>query len=99
MIKWLEYPTELGKAPDEIELLGAFEFNEHTYYAYKFKSNDFITKDFMLGIVGGYEKNKLTAVTTGGTFSKFEVLKEDYMEQAAELAQFIYDYWVNYSQR
>lgn len=95
MIKWLEYPTELGKIPDEIELIGKFEFNNHMYYAYKFKSNDFIVKDFMLGIAGGYEKDKITSITTGCTFSKFEVLKDNYIQQAIELVEFIYSYWSN----
>lgn len=93
MINWLEYPTELGKVPDMIELLGKFDYKGYDCYAYKFKSNDFRIKDYMLGVVGGYEKNKITSINTGWTFSKFELLEEDYMKQAVELVEFINNLW------
>lgn len=93
MIEWLKYPTELGKVPDEISLLGEFEFNSQICYAYKFKSNSFRTKEYMLGIVGGYEPNKTTARNSGLTFSAFEIVDNDYMKQANKLAQFMFDLW------
>lgn len=93
MINWLEYPTELGKVPDSIELLGIFDYNGYDCYAYKFKSNDFRIKDYMLGVVGGYEKNKITDIDTGWTFSKFELLEDDYIKQALELVEFMNNLW------
>ena len=93
MINWLEYPTELGKKPDSIELLGKFDYNGYDCYAYKFKSNDFRIKDYMLGVVGGYEKNKITTNDTGWTFSKFDLLEDDYMKQAFKLVEFMNDLW------
>ena len=93
MINWLEYPTELGKKPDSIELLGKFDYNGYDCYEYKFKSNDFRIKDYMLGVVGGYEKNKITTNDTGWTFSKFDLLEDDYMKQAFKLVEFMNDLW------
>lgn len=95
LIKWLMYPTELGCVPDEIELLTTFDFNNETCYAFKFKSNNFIKKDFLLGISGGYKNKKLTSINTGLTFSKFEEVQDNFMDQAIALAQFISDYWKN----
>lgn len=92
MINWLVYPTELGKEPDEIELLGELDYNNYIYYIFKFKSNDFRIKDYMLGISGGYEKNKITSNSTGATFSNFEAVESDFMEQAKRIVNFITNY-------
>ena len=47
----------------------------------------------MLGVVGGYEKNKITTNDTGWTFSKFDLLEDDYMKQAFKLVEFMNDLW------
>lgn len=47
----------------------------------------------MLGLVGGFEIGKLTSITNGYTFSKFEPIEENYKKQADELIEFIKDYW------
>ena len=93
MIKWLMYPTELGKIPDDIKLIGQFEYNGLVCYAFKFKSNDFRIKDYMLGIAGGYDKSKLTSEDSGLTFSKFEKVEEDFLKQAKNIAEFIFEHW------
>lgn len=95
MINWLEYPTELGKTPDSIELLGKFDYKGYDCYAYKFKSNAYKIKDYMLGVVGGFEKDKITDINTGWTFSKFELLEDEYMKQSLELVEFIDNLWMN----
>ncbi len=82
MIHWLMYPTELGKEPDEIELIDTFTEDGYQYYLFKFKSESYSVKDYMLGLDGGYMEGELTAKTNGMTFSKFEALEENYMEQA-----------------
>ena len=93
MIKWLVYPTELGSMPDKLELLGEFMFNDKKCYAYKFSKEDFSIFGDLLGIVGGYETDKITARNSGYTFSKFDTVEEDWKKQAEELAAFIYDHW------
>lgn len=99
MINWLSYPTELGKEPDEIELLGKLELDNIIYYIYRFKCSSFRIKDYMLAVAGGYEKDKLTSNTTGVTFSKFEPVKTDFMQQAKEIVEFISGYWSNRAQQ
>ena len=95
MIRWLEYPTELGTKPDKIELLGDFEFNNSRMYAFKFSKEGFKFKGDLLGISGGYPLDKVSAKTNGYTFSKFESVKDDWKEQAIDIATFIYNMWMN----
>ena len=93
MVKWLEYPKELGSKPDTIELLGDFVFNNTKCYAYKFSKEDFSIKGDLLGISGGYPLDKVSSKSCGYTFSKFEVLSNDWKKQATELAEFIDRCW------
>ena len=95
MINWLSYPTELGSAPEKIELLGFFIFNDTKCYAFKFSKRGFSIEGDLIGISGGYPIDKITANPSGYTFSKFENISDDWNKQANELAQFIYDYWKN----
>lgn len=93
MVKWLSYPTELGSKPDKIELLGSFIFNDTKCFAFSFSKEDFQIKGNLLGVSGGYPMEAVTSNPCGYTFSKFEVLKEDWKAQAIELVSFISDYW------
>lgn len=94
MRRWLKYPNELGSDPDMIELLGEFIFDKQKCYAYKFKKNGFPIEGELIGISGGYPINKVSANTSGYTFSKFEkVSNENWQQQAIELATFISNCW------
>ena len=95
MIKWLEYPTELGHKPESIELLCKFDVDGATCYAYKFKDSTFRIKDYMIGVSGGYSKGKITAQDTGWTFSNFETVNDNYLEQAQAMVDQIKGYWEN----
>ena len=95
MIRWLEYPTEIGHKPEIIELLGEFEIDGIVCYAYKFKDSNFKIKDYMIGISGGYEKGKITACDTGWTFSNFELVNDNYINQAKSMVEQIKGYWEN----
>ena len=95
MINWLKYPTELGQEPDEIQLLGNIEIDNEIVYIYKFKSEIFKDKGEMIGISGAYQKNKITSITSGLTFSKFETVEGDFIKQGKELAEFIMEAWKN----
>lgn len=97
MIRWLEYPTELGEVPEEIELLGTFMCDGNVCYMYKFKNSNFRIKEYMLGVSGGYEKDKITARNTGWTFSNFEEIKDDYTAQAKGLVEQMKSHWKNYN--
>lgn len=69
MVRWLMYPTELGKAPDEIVYIGkiTYLFKKEVYHVFKYRS-DSDTLDEKL-------KNKWLigwSSDDGGTFSNFD---------------------------
>ena len=95
MIRWLNYPTELGSNPDKIELLGEFIYDNTKCFAYKFSKNDFKISGDLLGVSGGFPLDKISSITSGYTFSKFENLSADWEKQAKELVEFISNHWKN----
>lgn len=67
LVHWLTYPTELGKAPDEIELLGKIR-KKGDYYIFKFKSDsDTLSDELKNKYLIGWANND------GGTFSNFDL--------------------------
>ena len=69
MIQWLMYPTELGKAPEEIEYVGKVTrlFRKEEYHIFKYRSDsenldEALKNKWLLGWVS----------EDGGTFSEFE---------------------------
>ena len=74
MVDWLIYPTELGRVPDEIELMNVFDTEEEEYYLFRFKSIEaFEEEGWMAGVSGPYDKNEKPTTLSGGyTFSHFE---------------------------
>lgn len=70
MVQWLKYPTELGRAPDEIEYLGRIRKGE-VYHIFKFKSESDTLSDDLKGkwLIGW-------SGSDGGTFSNFDKLAE-----------------------
>ena len=93
MIDWLRYPTELNGFPDKIELLGEVVINNTKCYAFKFSKNDFSIKGDLLGIAGGYPLDRVSAMSTGYTFSKFEPVTENWQQQAKEIVNMIAEHW------
>ena len=76
MIEWLEFPTELGTAPDELEYLEAFEVEDGDgvgqVLAMRFRMHepgDFA--EWMVGIVGPLRPDDENGYRTWVTFSKF----------------------------
>lgn len=69
LVHWLTYPTELGKAPEEIEYIGkiTYRLKRDVYYVFKFRSDSDTLDETM--------KNKWLigwSSEEGGTFSNFE---------------------------
>lgn len=95
MVRWLCYPTELGSKPDNIEMLGSFIFNNSKCFAFKFSKESFSIKGDLLGITGGYPVDKVSSISSGFTFSKFDILSNDWKNQALDLAKFILSCWEN----
>ena len=68
MIEWLSDPSELGKAPNKIEYVSSFKYNEMTYYIFKFKKG--LLGKWLVGVAGGFEGDDLEPC--GHTYSDFQ---------------------------
>jgi hypothetical protein len=61
LVNWLEFPTELGRAPDEIGLMRVIVLDAHEqlrYYVFKFKTSKprwAARLGWMLGVCGPYD--------------------------------------------
>ncbi|MFC1834942.1 hypothetical protein ACFL2Q_09430 [Thermodesulfobacteriota bacterium] len=86
LVQWLVYPTELGRVPDEIELMKVH--SEHSEgpegildtYLFRFRSNQpnhWGKQSWMAGISGPYaRKDSPTIESIGTTFSAFDAWDE-----------------------
>ena len=77
LVRWLTYPSELGKAPDEIEYIGKVR-KGGVYYVFRFRSDSTNLDDetqgkWLIGWSGAH----------GGTFSNFD-LYQDYALETAD---------------
>lgn len=77
LVNWLEFPTELGRAPDEILLLKIvtleLQIRIH-YYVFKFRTTAPLwakTLGWMLGVCGPYDSNSMPFDRPGRIFSRF----------------------------
>jgi hypothetical protein len=105
MVNWLIYPTELGRAPDEIELMKVVSEDTKTsdgvieFYLFRFKSNapDWADKDWMAGLSGPFlAKDGLNTDSYGYTFSAFEKWEEKPIdEHVAEIREIINNWKAN----
>lgn len=93
MIDWLSYPTELGKEPDSITLIGTIERENLIFYIYKFTSDKFKDRGEMIGLSGSFIKGSITTSEAGFVFSKFETVKDDYKKQAEDIIELIANQW------
>ena len=77
LIRWLTYPSELGKLPDEIEYIGRVRKGGF-YYIFRFRSdsenlNDELRGEWLIGWSGPH----------GSTFSNFDAYN-DYAQESTE---------------
>lgn len=57
LANWLEFPTELGTAPDEIQLVKSVSINEMIYYVFKYRTKPphwAAPNNWMIGVSGPY---------------------------------------------
>ena len=69
LVRWLTYPTELGKVPDEIVYIGKIKqlFKKEVFYVFRFRSDsDTLGDDLKNKWLIGWSSNE------GGTFSNFD---------------------------
>ena len=69
LVRWLTFPTELGKAPDEIVYIGRIKqlFKKEVFHVFKFRSDSDTLEDGLKNKwLIGWSSNE------GGTFSNFD---------------------------
>jgi hypothetical protein len=78
MVRWLAYPTELGRPPDEIDLIEVVTRRgangETDYYVFRFRTlppHWAATDGWQAGVAGPYPRGRLS-VSPSGTFSDFQ---------------------------
>lgn len=76
LVRWLEFPTEHGFCPNEIEFLKTVpvEFDKKTflYYVFKFKDDELHEgEEWSLGVVGPYFEKSKPYDFPAATFSRF----------------------------
>lgn len=78
MVHWLTYPTELGRKPDEIHLLGKARVKKEDFYIFKYRSDSSTLSEDLRGewLIGWSNPD-------GGTFSNFDKLS-DYTKKTPE---------------
>jgi hypothetical protein len=79
LVNWLEFPTEIGFAPDQIQFETIIELAEPEalgYYVFKFKVDrpQWPTKDWMIGVCGPYQEKSLPYDIPDRIFSRFNVI-------------------------
>ena len=81
LVNWLEFPTELNSAPDQVELFTKVTLleNDETfdYFVYKYKINPpprGLSADWMLGVVGPFTSDSQPYEMPQRIFSRFNVL-------------------------
>jgi len=90
LVNWLEFPTELGNAPDEVEFLtkvAFFDGEELDYYVFKYKTKipHWVGKNnWMLGVSGPYLKNSLPFDVPLRVFSRFNTVDSISPEQEVQ---------------
>jgi hypothetical protein len=81
MVRWLEFPTELGSAPSAIQLMKVVsedvggEHGTMDWYLFRFRSNDpdWKRQGWMAGVAGPFERaQEPTTRDLGDTFSSFD---------------------------
>ncbi|GAE87316.1 hypothetical protein [Acetivibrio straminisolvens] len=103
MVDWLVYPTELGRVPDEIELMNIFDDEDMEYYLFRFRccsSEYWQEKGWMAGVAGPFDKrNSPTTLAEGHTFSHFEKWESKRPEEHFEsIVGNLKEYWMKLAQ-
>ena len=66
LVRWLTYPTELGKEPDEIEFLGKVKVKKENFHIFRYKSDSDNLAELKNQWLIGWSGDQ------GGTFSNFD---------------------------
>ena len=86
LVRWLTYPTELGKVPDEIVYIGKIRqlFKKEVFHVFKFRSDsDTLGDELKNKWLVGWSSNE------GGTFSNFDEFAPFEMETTEKTLKLI----------
>lgn len=81
LVNWLEFPTELGKPPDEIEMvrkINLWSDEELAYYVFKFRIDAphwAAQYNWMIGVVGPYQNDTSPYQEPLKIFSRFNSIQ------------------------
>jgi hypothetical protein len=90
LVSWLEFPTELGTPPDEIEYIQKVTLQDNGeahYYAFRYRMmNVHWATEFgwMIGVAGPYRSDTMPYDIPGKVFSRFKIAEQTSCE--AEVA-------------
>ncbi len=89
LVNWLEFPTELGKAPDEIEVIKKVTLKGEAidYYTFKYKSQSprWVKQlDWIIGVSGPYHENSKPYDIPVRVFSRFNTIASSSPEKEVE---------------
>lgn len=82
LVNWLEFPTELGNSPDEIEFITKITVQDAEpldYYVFKYKTKLPHTRwqhQWMMGVSGPYAKNSKPYDAVLRVFSRFNTVDD-----------------------
>lgn len=72
MVRWLEYPTEMGFPPAEIALVERAQTPAGIRYLFRFSHPDFLDGDWYVGCAGPYPTDGPPTMHFGDAWSEFE---------------------------
>lgn len=86
LVTWLEFPTELGRAPDEIKFLSkiSVDHGDSMYYVFQYRSHQprWAAKlGWMIGITGPYSSDSSPYDLPHRIFSRFNTLGSISLEE------------------
>jgi hypothetical protein len=90
MVRWLMFPSELGRAPDEIELVGTVPVTTsdgaatYTYFVFRYRARDRLTRQmgkWLVGVSGPFLDGSPSIDGLGDTFSSAEEWDDRPVEQ------------------
>lgn len=95
MIEWLSHENELGKEPQQIEIVDEFDLHDLHYYIFKFKKSLF--SPWLVSVCGGYKEDKIGHC--GHIFSEYQNYDARNAKQhCIEMVERIREYWVQQAQ-
>lgn len=90
MVRWLMSPSELGRAPDEIELIGTVPVTTsdgaatYTYFVFRYRARERLTRqmgEWLVGVSGPFLDGSPSIDGLGDTFSSAEEWDDRPVEQ------------------